>query len=710
MGKVNAPGRGVWTTKILTINHKQPTTKQKNRAVCASNLLVVGCWLYSVATMDYLSGLNDKQREAVEYTEGPLLIVAGAGAGKTRVITHRILHLIKKGIEPSSILAITFTNKAAKEMRDRVFSMLRADTGLNRPVTAFPENNSYQRSRQGAGVPCISTFHSLGVQIIRENSTRLGISQNFTIYDKGDSVGAIKEALRRSDRDPKDFEPAKILSVISKEKGKMVKIDDFKERGAKDYFLAIVARVWGEYEKILKEEKALDFDDLLLKTASLLQNDAQIREHYQKKWRYIHIDEYQDTNHVQYMTAKLLADTHNNIAVVGDADQNIYSWRGASIKNILGFEKDYPKTKIVLLEQNYRSTQTILTVANHIIKKNKMRPDKNLFTENAEGEKMGLYTGYDEADEANFIAQKSKSLIEQGTQPKDIAVLFRANFQSRALEEAFLNADTPYQVLGTRFFERKEVKDVISYVRASLNPESLADLRRIMNVPPRGIGKVTLLKIFAGQEEALPRAMQEKIASFRNLLGALKAKLDTEPLSLTLKWIVTTSGIEADLRRGGTDEEERLENIKELVTFATRYDADEDRPSALNRFLTDVALQSDQDELKDDKNAVRLMTVHASKGLEFPYVFITGLEEGLFPHQRIGSHSLDENAKEEERRLFYVALTRAEKKVFLSYAGVRTVFGSRQVTVPSEFIFDIDEAHLEAEEKIEHAGKAIYFE
>lgn len=659
--------------------------------------------------MDHLHGLNDRQRTAVEHTEGPLLIVAGAGAGKTRVITHRILHLIKKGVAPNSILAITFTNKAAKEMRDRVFDMLRSDKELNRPVSAPEFQEHYSRGTNRSAVPYISTFHSLGVSIIRENSLRLGIPQHFAIFDKGDSVGAIKEAIRRSDKDPKDYEPGKLLSAISREKGKMVKLADWSLR-AKDYYQKLVAQVWGEYEKILKEEKALDFDDLLLKTALLLQNETGVREHYQKLWRYIHIDEYQDTNHVQYMIAKLLADEHKNIAVVGDADQNIYSWRGASIKNILGFEKDYPAAKIILLEENYRSTQTILTVANRIIEKNKMRPEKTLFTKNAEGDKVGLYTAYDEADEGAFIALKSKELIQNGVPPRDIAVLFRANFQSRALEEAFINTEVPYQVLGTRFFERKEVKDVVSYVRAALNPESLADLRRIMNVPPRGIGKVTLLKIFAGQEAVLPPAMRDKIASFRKLLGTLKAKLDAEPLSATLKWIVTASGLEAELKRGGSDEEERLENIKELVTFAVRYDAEPDRAAAVNQFLTDVALQSDQDELKEEKNAVRLMTVHASKGLEFEYVFITGLESGLFPHERMNMDELDEGAMEEERRLFYVAITRAKKKVFLTYAGVRTVFGSRQVTIPSEFIFDIDEEFLQAEEKVESGGKIIYFE
>jgi len=679
--------------------------------------------------MDYLEGLNKEQKEAVLTTDGPLLIVAGAGAGKTRVITHRILHLIKQGVAPESILAITFTNKAAKEMRERVHTLIIKDQGIayegdfdgtNRytPVRTDVHSgglNAIPRvPRDGEPVeskrfPWLGTFHSLGVHILRENSQRLGLSKRFTIFDRSDSLSAIKEAVRESDLDPKSFEPGKLLSAISREKGKMVELSEFKARSEGEYFPAIVADIWEKYEAVLKKEKALDFDDLLLKTALLLKNEPSIREHYQKLWRYIHIDEYQDTNHVQYMIAKLLADEHKNIAVVGDIDQNIYSWRGASIKNILNFEKDYPNAKIVLLEQNYRSTQTILTVANRIIEKNKMRREKTLFTKNGDGEKVGLFTAYDEVQEASFVASRAKQLIRNGVSPSEIAVLFRANFQSRVLEEAFLREEVTYQVLGVRFFERKEVKDVLAYVRACENPDSIGDLRRIINVPARGIGKVTLLKILAGKEAELPPAMREKFNSFKKLLGELKQKLASVPLSEAIKWIVTASGIEAELKKGGSEDEERLENIKELVTFATRYDHMVTREEAVDRFLSDVALQSDQDELKDEKPAVRLMTVHASKGLEFEYVFISGLEEGLFPHERM-NETRDESASEEERRLFYVALTRAKHKVFLTYAGVRTIFGSRQVTVPSEFIFDIDEEFLQAENYLEGGGKIIFFD
>lgn len=658
--------------------------------------------------MHYLNGLNPRQKEAVLHTEGPLLIVAGAGAGKTRVITHRIFHLIRQGVPPESILAITFTNKAASEMRDRVHTLISAGSSFNQEVA--PDSFTNRSTLNAKRSPWIGTFHSLGVHIIRENSRRLGIPHHFKIFDKSDSLRAIKEALKRAGYDPKSFDPARILSAVSREKGDMVTLAEFRERAAGRYMSEVIAEVWTEYEQIQKNEKALDFDDLLLTTALLLKKDEAVRAHYERRFRYIHIDEYQDTNRVQYRIAKLLAEAHQNIAVVGDGDQLIYGWRGASIKNILHFEKDYPSARIVLLEENYRSTQTILAVANRIIGKNKLRREKTLFTKNAEGEKVGLYTACDEADEAAFAALTAKQLIEKGVPPREIAVLFRANFQSRALEEAFMNADVPYQLLGVRFFERTEVKDIISYVRAAQNPESLGDVRRIINVPPRGIGKVTLLKIFAGKESELPPAMRERIETFRKLLAELQRKLAGAPLSAALKWIVTASGLEAAFKKGGSDDEERLLNIKELVTFATRYDAEPDRGAAVHQFLADVALQSDQDELNEEKNAVRLMTVHASKGLEFDYVFVTGLEQDLFPHSRAGEEELAQEKAEEERRLFYVALTRAKKKVFLVYAGMRTIFGSRQVTVPSEFIFDIDEEFLQAENPMENTGKTIYFE
>lgn len=623
------------------------------------------------------SKLNEKQKEAVETTEGPLLILAGAGAGKTKTIAERIRHLVKKGVAPSSILAITFTNKAAKEMRERVDKMLEQDTTLNKPVSMNER-------------PFVSTFHSLGVHILKENSQKLGLPRHFAIFDKDDSKRAVKEALVNAGLDPKTHEPERIMGIISKEKGRDTTFDEYANHADGGYFVSVVADVWGDYEKILKRDNALDFDDLLLKTVRLLRGNPGVREHYQKTWKYIHIDEYQDTNKVQYEIAKLLTGEEHNVAVVGDIDQNIYSWRGADIQNILKFEKDYPEAKIVLLEENYRSTKTILEAANTIIKKNKIRVEKNLFTSNAIGDKIGILSTFDETSEAEFIATKAKAIIDDGGTSDEIAVLYRANFQSRVLEEAFLRHKVPYQLLGTRFFDRKEVKDILSYLRASLNSECLSDVKRIINVPTRGIGKATIAKIFANDETSLTASTRQKIAGFRELLEKIKEKALSSKPSETIAYIITGSGLEALWKEGREEDQERLENTYELVAFATRYDHLEPE-EGVEVFLADSALQSDQDALTEEKTGVRLMTVHSSKGLEFDTVFISGLEDGLFPHQKVTKEGITAEEAEEERRLFYVAITRARKKIFLTYAQARTIFGQRQVNIPSEFIFDIPE-------------------
>lgn len=649
--------------------------------------------------MKHLEGLNEKQKEAVLQKDGPLLILAGAGAGKTKTVTYRILDLIKHGVSPSSILAITFTNKAAKEMKERIEKLLDEDKELNLPVS-FSEK------------PFMSTFHSLGVHIIKENSQKFDLPRHFAIFDKSDSKRAVKEALEEAGLDPKQFEPGKIMNAISREKGNMETANTFGAKAGNKYFPRIVADIWKRYEVILKKEKALDFDDLLLKTALLLQNDKEILTKYQNIWQYIHIDEYQDTNKVQYTIARLLAQKSRNICVVGDIDQMIYSWRGADIQNILNFEEDYPDAKIVVLEQNYRSTQTILTAANRAIVKNKNRREKNLFTQNGEGDRIGVFAGYDESDEADFVAEKAKEIIQSGVEPQEIAVLYRVNFQSRVIEEAFLGLNIPYQVLGTRFFERKEVKDVLSYLRAALNPESLADLKRIINVPARGIGKVSLLKILSGGQDTLPSSTKKKVDEFYNVLGIIAMKVKEEKPSEIIKYIFKASGLEASLKESKLDEDlERLENIKELVTLSTKYD-DLSPEVGIESLLADAALASDQDTLMKKQNAVKLMTVHASKGLEFDYVFISGLEENLFPHHRAGTE--DENVDmEEERRLFYVAITRARKKVYLTYAGMRTIFGSKQINVPSEFMIEMDDELVQAENRTggRRTGlKTIYFD
>ena len=631
--------------------------------------------------MYYLNELNNKQREAAEYTDGPLLILAGAGAGKTKTLTHRILHLIHKGVEPYKILAITFTNKAAKEMRDRVNNLIENDKEFNRPIS----NNER---------PFVSTFHSLGVHILKEQAKNIGLPRHFTIYDRADSKSVIKKILKKLDYDTKEFDPGKILSMISREKGNFLTQGEYEGSSGNDYMRTLVSNVWREYDSALAKEKALDFDDLLLKTALILKKDQKIREYYQNKWTYIHIDEYQDTNEVQYQIAKLLAEKNKNICVVGDVDQNIYSWRGATIKNIMSFEKDYPDAFEIVLEENYRSTQNILGAANTIIQKNVYRREKNLFTKNIEGEKITLYNAFNESDEARYVSDKTLDLINSGVSPKEIAVLYRANFQSRVLEDAFLQNSLPYQVLGTRFFDRKEVKDILSFIKTAINPDDQTSLSRIINIPPRGIGKVTLLKILEGKENELTGKAYASVLNFRNFIKELRLKIENENPSDVIKFIIKRSGLEETFQKGGDDGQERLENVKELATLATKYDF-LDKPEGIEKLLEDASLASDQDELQKDNGGVKLMTVHASKGLEYDYVFITGLEDGLFPHERFGEKPED---SEEERRLFYVALTRARKKIFLTFAGIRTIFGSQQVNTPSEFIYDIEDDFIENEE------------
>ena len=645
-----------------------------------------------VLLMSSQNTLNSSQLEAVNCLDGPILILAGAGAGKTRTLIERVGNLIRNGVAPSSILAITFTNKAATEMKERV-EMLISSPEFERPVSSGSR-------------PFVSTFHALGTYILRENSDLLGLPRHFSIFDRADSKQAIREVERNLDIDPKKFEPGKILSIISRAKGEGLDVEDFKEREGGEYVGKTVSLVWQGYAKILKRDRALDFDDLLSETEKLLRRgDVALR--YQNIWQYIHVDEYQDTNKIQYLMANHLARQSKNICVVGDMDQNIYSWRGARLQNILDFEKDYPDVKTILLEENYRSTKKIIEIANLIIKRNIFRKEKNLYTQNSEGEDLSLFEAYDESREAEFVANKCAELISFGVLPNQIAVLYRANFQSRSLEEAFLDRGVGYQLIGTKFFERKEVKDVLSYLRSALNPESLSDLKRIINVPPRGIGKVSLLKIAMGRTDDLGLKIKMKYQYFQNLLAKIKGKIDSEKPSEILRFIIKQSGLGEYLESGGEEEKERLENIKELVTFATRFD---DTPGleGVEKLLTEAALQSDQDELQEKRDGVKLMTVHASKGLEFEYVFIVGLEENLFPHHRSTEDNISPEDAEEERRLFYVALTRARKKLFLSYTQTRMIFGSRQVNIPSEFLLDIPDTLIKKEEEnFELKGKPI---
>ncbi len=650
--------------------------------------------------MAIMSTLNEAQERAVQTTAGPLLIVAGAGSGKTRVITQRILHLVKNGVDPRAILAITFTNKAAKEMQERVHALLASDQTIKQSIS--PMNR-----------PFLSTFHALGVYIIRENAAKLGLNRHFSIYDRNDSKRAVKDALAEMGIDPKKYDPGLFLNIISRAKGDALDARTFGEK-ANGFVQETAALVWQKYEQILAKDKALDFDDLLFKTAELLEQ-PEIRQKYHQRWRYIHIDEYQDTNLIQYQIASRLAEGSRNICVVGDADQNIYSWRGATIENILRFEKDYPDAVVIALEKNYRSTKTILSAANSVIAKNSRRQDKTLYTDNPLGEKISLLSSYSETDEARVIADTARHLIETGVNPKEIAVLYRTNFQSRVLEEAFIRKDIPYQLLGTKFFERKEVKDVLSYVKAALNMTETndsafpnggwADIARIINVPTRGIGKTTIAKLLSGAANDLPGAMAEKVANFWKLLNDIRKEIAERKPSDVIRFIIQETGLEKTLRDGGPDGEERLLNIRELASVASQYDNfpvfGQSEPSAtelsgLEMFLENAALYSDQDDLQENREAVKLMTVHAAKGLEFDHVFVSGMEQDLFPFKHLDEED-DADGQEEERRLFYVALTRARLKVYLSYTMVRKIYGTERINTPSEFIDDIDK-HLLAED------------
>jgi len=615
--------------------------------------------------VNYLEGLNPKQQEAVLHTRGPLLIVAGAGAGKTKTITHRIAHLIEIGVHARSILAVTFTNKAAAEMRGRVHGLL--------PV--------------GSGTPLVTTFHALGVRLLREFHTEAGLPRGFTIWDRDDSIRAIKRILERLDVG--ELPPRSILAAISRQKGEGVSSKDYATQ-VHSYRQQAIAQVWAAYEEALRAEDALDFDDLLARTLVLIQSNERVRSILQNRWQHITIDEYQDTNKAQYEIARLLAGVTRNLCVVGDIDQNIYSWRGADITHLMSFERTFPGTKVVVLEQNYRSTRTILAAANAVIAKNVNRLEKNLFTENPTGEPVLLYAARNEIDEAWFVAQTARTLIERGTPADEIAILYRENFQSRALEEAMLAFGVPYRVLGTRFFERKEVKDVLSYLRAALNPKGIADLTRIIGTPPRGIGKTTLDKVLQGNEATLPPAARAKIAAFREILTKIAHAVQTLPASEALRYCVEVSGIGAMHAHDTEEGAERLGNIHELDNLAVRYD-DALPPEGIERLLEEAALESDQDKLTEKLPAVSLMTVHASKGLEFDAVFVTGLEQGLFPSLRESSSGTDDTRDtEEERRLFYVAVTRARSLLYLTYAAGRMKYGSREFTMPSEFLEDID--------------------
>lgn len=621
--------------------------------------------------MHYLETLNPAQRRAVEAVEGPLLILAGAGAGKTKTLTHRIFHLIKKGVTPREILAVTFTNKASKEMKERVVNLMKDERSL------FGET------------PFISTFHSLGVYILREQFAHHTRTKYFTILDQKDCLAIIKESIQELGLDPKIHEPKKIKHIISSQKNQNKTAKKYATE-AQTHLGGIVSSIWIRYEEKLAAENTFDFDDLLVETLRLLENNTEVRELYNERWKYIHIDEYQDTNEVQYRISKALS-LHGNICVVGDGDQTIYTWRGADVTNILNFEKDYPEALVVTLEQNYRSTQNILLAANSVIQKNVKRKEKNLFTQNKEGELVTVFEAINDRREADFVRKKCEELHRSGVSYDDMAVLYRANFQSRILEEALLSSGVPYVVLGTKFFDRKEVKDVLSYIRAAYSPGSLSDIKRIINTPKRGIGKVTIAKLFAGKQDELSAKVRATVDSFYSFLETIKMYGENHLPSEVVRYVIEKSGLKKEYEQSKTEEDlSRIENMEELITFALRYDVLEG--DGIQKMIEDAALASDQDTLdgqsKEAPKGVKLMTVHASKGLEFPYVFIVGLEQDLFPHSFGGGNSAKSD-DEEERRLFYVALTRAEEQLFLSHAGVRYIHGEQHMQEPSEFLSDI---------------------
>lgn len=620
--------------------------------------------------------LNERQKEAATHTTGPLLIVAGAGAGKTKTLTFRIAHLIESGVIPEGILAVTFTNKAAKEMRERISHILQT------PFNPWKEEG-----------PLVKTFHSFAVWFLRREYQASKRSKLFSIIDADESRSMIKEAIVSLGLDPKIHEPRKIQGIISNNKNKCIRLQDFGSEGY-THNQSIISSVWRIYESQLTKENAFDFDDLLSETVRILEERSDVRATYQNFFSHVHIDEYQDTNEVQYRLATLLTGSQKNICVVGDADQTIYTWRGANIKNIMSFEEDFPGSHVVLLEQNYRSTQTIIHAANAIIEKNKDRKDKKLFTEGVVGQPITIIEAYTERRESDLVTDSIEELIKKGVSPNTIAILYRANFQSRTFEESLLHRAIEYRVAGLKFFERKEVKDVLSYIRAAYNKELLTDIRRTINLPARGIGKVTLAKLFAGLIIELPQKTQIKIQQYYELLEKIKTYGDTHTVSELVRFVVEETGMGRELMASGTEQDlERIANMEEVATFAMKYDVLPNGEGVL-QLLEDAALVSDQDSLDEQGKSrpmVSLMTVHASKGLEFDHVFVVGLEEGLFPSERDGEKRSND-AEEEERRLFYVAITRARKTLTLTYARMRTIFGQRSITIPSQFIGDIPEA------------------
>jgi DNA helicase II / ATP-dependent DNA helicase PcrA len=633
----------------------------------------------------YLADLNPAQREAVLTTEGPLLVVAGAGSGKTRVLTYRVAHLINAcGVQPNEILAITFTNKAAGEMRDRLEDLLGPT----------------------ARAIWILTFHAACGRILRREAQRLGYRSNFTIYDSADQVRLTKACLEELERDPKRFVPRGIHAQISAAKNQLVTPAEYAERVA-SFYDQTVAEAYDLYQRRLFASNAVDFDDLLMLTVQVLERFPEARERWQKAFRYILVDEYQDTNHAQYRLLQLLAEKHRNVCAVGDPDQSIYAFRGADIRNILEFERDFGETKTIALEQNYRSTNTILQAANHVIEHNRERKPKNLWSELGEGEPVRALEVEDEHAEARFVAAEIAALVEEGYGGSEVAVFYRTNAQSRVLEDVLVRQGVGYQVIGgPRFYERAEVKDVIAYLQAIDNPYDAVSLQRIANKPRRGIGDASLARLQAhadaygislwealdqSEDAGISAAPLRAVRQFHGLLQSLMAgALDME-VPEVIERVLEGSGYLEALRAERTIEAQgRIENLQELVGVAQEYQHTAEEPS-LSGFLQEISLYSDQDALRGEQSLVTLMTLHNAKGLEFRAVFMIGMEEGIFPHAR----SIEEQGLEEERRLAYVGMTRAKERLVLTHASARSLWGSRSYNLPSRFLDELPETHVE---------------
>ncbi len=644
--------------------------------------------------MDILAELNPAQKEAVEAISGPVLILAGPGSGKTRVITQRIAYLIRVcGVSPYRIMAVTFTNKAAREMGDRLFGKSEKD-----PATPLLDWSK-------RGKVTLGTFHAICARILRQDGRAIGVDRGFVIYDREDQLSLVKRSIQGAGFDPKQYVPSAILSAISNAKSKMLAPSDYIERGS-GYFDEVVGRVYEQYQQLLEQSNALDFDDLLLRVVQLFSTNAEVLTKYQNRYLHIMVDEFQDTNLVQYQLVKQIGDKYRNICVVGDPDQSIYSWRSADLRNILSFEKDYPEAKVVLLEQNYRSTKTILETASGIISANEQRKPKELWTNNEPGERITVIGTYNEQEEAQFVVSEVERLVEQGrARLSDCAAMYRTNAQSRALEEAFIRYGTPYRlVAGTRFYERREVKDIIAYLRLIQNPCDGVGLMRIINTPQRGIGQSSLSQLAAW-------ARSRGVSQFEALRLLASIAEDEKPFDIrTTRVLVGFSDMTKELIQRGqelnlvelfdlviartgykeyllamSDGEERWENVLELGTVARQY-ADMGYGEGLAAFLEGVTLVSDVDGYDETEGAVTLITLHQAKGLEFPVVFIVGLEDGILPHIR----SFDDPAQmEEERRLCYVGVTRAKKLVYLVYAFRRNMMGSSTANSPSRFLQDI---------------------